>query len=303
MALFYESPDDGQERQAPGNFVSLARVGQDESDPSRAFCYVDDSGQVLVEVTLEPDGDKVQAYLCLAQTGPNAGDFIPVRPDEAVLVVFPAGDPDQAYIVGRLDDESTNLAPTVCGLSTTGPAGQVRQYRWLVTPSGQVYAVQAGGEILLQGGGAGVRIKGAQVLVDGATHLGADFASAPIPGQVAGGGSESAATAAGPFVPPQGTTLTTPPWAGNRDAIVRVKDGVQSNSATDPTFWTWKQALEVYLTAVDVFVNALSSLNPGTIAAALLVYQAARIAYAATPVPTAIEAQHKAASATHTAAD
>jgi hypothetical protein len=104
-------------------------------------------------------------------------------------------------------------------------------------------------------------------------------------------------------VPPQGTTLTTPPWAGNRDAIVRVKDGVQSNAATDPEFWTWKQALEVYLTAVDVFIQALSSLNPGTIAAALAVYQAAKLAYELTPQPTAIESQHKAASATHTAAD
>jgi len=95
---------------SPQNAVSLGRVGQDETDPSRAFCYVDDSGQVLVEVTLDPDGDKIQAYLCLAQTGPNAGDFVPVRPGEAVLVVFPSGDPDQAYIVGRLDDETTNLA-------------------------------------------------------------------------------------------------------------------------------------------------------------------------------------------------
>lgn len=289
MTMLYDSPESGRQPEAPSNFVAVGRVGQDASDPSRAFCYVDDSGQVLVEVTLDPDGDKVQAYLCLAQTGPNAGDFIPVRPDEAVLVVFPGGDPDQAYIVGRLDDESTNLAPTVCGISTTGPAGQVRQFRWVVTPAGQVYAIQAGGELLLQGGGAGVRIKGAQVLVDGACHLGADFAAAPVPGQVAGGGSESAPAAAGPFVPPQGATLTTPAFAGNAKAIVRVTDGVQSNAAIDPVFWTWRVALDVYLAA-------LATLNPVTIAAATT-------AYTAVPKPTAIESQHKAASRTHTAAD
>lgn len=302
MFMLNDSPETPA-REYAANTVALARVGQDASDPSRAFCYVDSSGQVLVEVTLDPDGDKLQAYLCLAQTGPNAGDFIPVRPDEAVLLVFPSGDPDQAYIVGRLDDESTNLAATVCGISTTGPQGQVRQFRWLVTPAGQVYAIQAGGEIVLQGGGAGVRIKGAQVLVDGACHLGADFAGAPVPGQVAGGGVESAATPAQPFVPPQGTTLTDPPWVGNRDAIVRVTDGVQSNAAIDPVFWTWKQALEVYLAAVDTFIQALATLNPGTIAAALLVYQTAKFVYDGTPQPDAIESQHKSASATHTAAD
>lgn len=267
---------------APQNFVALGRVGQDATDPSRAFCYIDDSGQVLVEITLEPDGDKVQAYLCLAQTGPNAGDFIPVRPGEAVLVAFPSGDPDQAYIVGRLDDETTNLAPTVCGLSTTGPAGQVRQYRWLVTPAGQIYAIQAGGEILLQGGGAGVRIKGAQVLIDGATHIGADFAAAPVPGQVAGGGAETAPTPAGPYVPPQGSTLTTPPFVGNAKAIVRVTDGVQANISTDTEFF-------LYLSAVNTFIVA---------AAALL-----GLPWAFPSAPSAIESQHKSASLTHTAAD
>lgn len=267
---------------APQNAVSLGRVGQDETDPSRAFCYIDDSGQVLVEVTLDPDGDKIQAYLCLAQTGPNAGDFIPVRPGEAVLVVFPSGDPDQAYIVGRLDDETTNLAPTVCGLSTTGPAGQVRQFRWLVTPAGQVYAIQAGGEILLQGGGAGVRIKGAQVLIDGATHIGADFAAAPVPGQVAGGGAETAPAPAGPYVPPQGSTLTTPPFVGNAKAIVRVTDGVQANISTDTEFF-------LYLNAVNTFIVA---------AAALL-----GLPWAFPSAPLAIESQHKSASLLHTAGD
>lgn len=303
MFLRLNDAPDAAPREYAANFVSMARVGQDATDPSRAFCYIDDSGQVLVEVTLEPDGDKVQAYLCLAQTGPNAGDFIPVRPGEAVVVIFPSGDPDQAYIVGRLDDATTNLAPTVCGITTTGPSGQVRQFRWVVTPAGQVYAIEAGGELLLAGGGAGVRIKGAQVLVDGACHLGADFAGPPTPGQVAGGGAESAPAPAQPFVPPQGTTLTDPPFVGNAKAIVRVTDGVQSNAATDPVFWAWKQALEVYLAAVDTFVQALSTLNPGTIAAALAVYQAAKIAYDLTPQPSAIESQHKAASLTHTAAD
>lgn len=281
-----DSPDAAPPREAPSNFVALASVGQDATDPSRAFCYVDSSGQVLVEVTLEPDGDKVQAYLCLAQTGPNAGDFIPVRPGEAVLVVFPGGDPDQAYIVGRLDDDSTNLAPTVCGISTTGPQGQVRQYRWLVTPAGQVYAIQAGGEILLQGGGAGVRIKGAQVLVDGACHLGADFAMAPVPGQVAGGGAETAASAAGAYVPPQGSTLTDPPFVGNAKAIVRVTDGVQSNLAIDPEFWLWVKAVNILLEVLSAMIGvpwAYPEPVPGA--------------------PMKLNAQHKSASATHTAAD
>lgn len=266
----------------PANSVSLGRVGHDSGDPSRAFCYVDDSGQVLVEVTLDPDGDKVQAYLCLAQTGPNAGDFIPVRPGEAVLVVFPGSDPDQGYIIGRLDDVTTSLAATVCGLSTTGAGGAVRQFRWLVTPGGQVYAIQAGGEVMLQAGGAGVQIKGAQVLIDGAAHLGASFALVPSPGQVAGGASETAPSPAGPFAPPQGATATTPPFVGNAKAIVRATDGVQANIATDEAFF-------IYLTALNSFVVAVAG--------------ALAIPWAYPSPPTAIESQHKGASATHTASD
>lgn len=275
---------------APQNFISLATVGQDASDPSRAFMFVDSSGQVLVECRLEPDGDKVQAYLCLAQSGPNAGDFIPVAYDDAVLLAWPDSDGGGApYLIARLNDQADPLATTVAGLSTRGPAGQVRLFRWAVTPAGQVYAIAPTGELLLAGGASGTRISGAQILTSGPTHIGADFASPPVPGQVAGGAQETTPTPAGPYVPPQGATLTTPPFVGNAKAVVRVTDGVQSNIATDPTFWTWRIALDVYLAA-------LSTLNPVTIAAATT-------AYNAVPKPTEIEAQHKGASLQHTCLD
>ncbi len=284
------------------NYVSLGVVGHDPNDPSEAFAEVVD-GQVLVEVTLSDSGDSVRAYLCMEQSGPNAGGYIPVSPGDSVIIVWPLSNYVGCYIVGRVADLENRLAGTCCGLDTYDPAGKLKQFRWLITPRGEVYAVQAGGEVLLKAGGAGVRIEGTQVLLKGATHLGADFAAPPVPGAVLTGATESASTPAQPYLPPQGATLTDPPFTGNAKAIVRVTDGVQSNAAIDPKFWAWKSALGVYLAAVDTFIQALATLNPGTIAAALLVYQAAKIAYDLTPDPTAIESQHKGASATHTCLD
>jgi len=298
----YGSPDEAPS-DPPQNFVSLATVGQEENDPSRAFLYIDSSGQALVECTLQPDGDKIQAFLCLSQSGPSAGGFVPVAYGDTVVIVWPDSDYSNAYIVARVNNADDPLAPTVAGISTTGPSGQVRLFRWLVTPAGQVYAIAPTGELLLIGGASGVKVEGEQILLNGPTHIGADFASPPVPGQVSGGSLETDPTPAGPYVPPQGSTLTTPAFVGNANAIVRVLDGVQSNAATDPVFWTWKQALGVYLAALDVYVQALATLNPVTIAAALGVYQAALLAFSLTPDPTEIESQHKSASATHTCLD
>lgn len=283
------------------NYVSLGVVGHDPSDPSEAFAVVVD-GQVLVEVTLS-GGDSVRAYLCMEETGPNAGGYIPVSPGDSVVLVWPSSNYVGCYIVGRVADLENRLAASCCGLDTYDEAtGKLRQFRWIVTRQ-RVYAVESGREVLVKAGGAGVRIEGAQVLLKGATHLGADFTTAPIPGTVADGQNETPSTAGVPYAPPQGATLTTPPFVGNLNAIVRAKDGVQSCAATDPKFWTWFNAFQVYTAAVDTLLSVIVTLNPALIAPAYTTFQTALGIYAATPKPDAIESQHKGASGTHTCLD
>jgi len=266
------------------NYVSLGVVGSDPEDPSLAFVrYVD--GQVLVEVELS-DGDGVNAYLCHSQTGASAGDYIPVEPGESVVLVWPDGQSTSPYIIARLADVERQLAGSCCGIDATGAEGRVRQFRWMRTPDGQVYAVQSGGELLLQGGGNGVRITGEQVLVSGATHLGADFTTPPAPGEVVSGDTSTPAVPAAPFVPEVAVSLAEEnPGPQLAAGIVRFKDSIESNIATDPDFWSF-----------ILTVNGLLSLTA---------------AFLAVPwpyddpetLPKSLKPQHTTASTTHTAND
>jgi hypothetical protein len=236
------------------NYVSLGTVGHDPEDPSLAFVRVVD-GQVLVEVELAGDGDAVNAYLCHSQTGASAGDYIPVEPGESVVLVWPDGQASSPYIIARLADVERQLAGSCCGLDTSSPTG-VRQFRWLRTPAGQIYAVQSGGEMLLEG--SSVRITGAQVLLNGETHLGADFTTPPIPGQPLDG-TETSPTAPGtPFIPDLLPSLATiPPTEPLQRAngIVRFSDEIEANVLTDPDFMAWVAAANGVLTLAAVLVG------------------------------------------------
>jgi preprotein translocase subunit Sec61beta len=229
------------------NYVSLGTVGLDPEDPSLAYVRVV-NGQVLVEVELAGDGDAVNAYLCHSQTGASAGDYIPVEPGESVVLVWPDGQASSPYIIARLADVERQLAGSCCGLSTVTGGTTVRQFRWLRTPAGQIYAVQSGGEMLLEG--SSVRIKGAQVLLDGTVHLGADFATQPVPGAPLDGTETSPSVPAVPFVPPLAPSLATTPTAPQASAgILRFSDAIEANLLTDPEFMAWVAAANVILTA------------------------------------------------------
>jgi len=235
------------------NYVSLGTVGLDPEDPSLAFVRVVD-GQVLVEVELAGDGDAVNAYLCHSQTGAVAGDYIPVEPGDAVVLVWPDGQAASPYIIARLADVERQLAGSCCGLATTSPG--VRQFRWLRTPTGQIYAVQSGGEMLLEG--SSVRITGAQVLLNGETHLGADFLTPPVPGQPIGGTASSPSVPAAPFVPDLLPSLATIPPAEllqRAQGIVRFSDEIEANVLTDPDFIAWLAAANGVLTLAAVLVG------------------------------------------------
>lgn len=236
------------------NYVSLGTVGHDPEDPSLAFVRVVD-GQVLVEVELAGDGDAVNAYLCHSQTGASAGDYIPVEPGESVVLVWPDGQASSPYIIARLADVERQLAGSCCGLVTSTASG-VRQFRWLRTPAGQIYAVQSGGEMLLEG--SSVRITGAQVLVNGETHLGADFTAPPIPGQPLDGTESTPTTPAAPFVPDLLPSLATIPPATLlqcANGIVRFSDQIEANLATDPEFMAWVAAVNALLTILAGLVG------------------------------------------------
>ena len=268
------------------NHVSLGVVAHDPEDPSLAFVRIE-NGQVLVEVELAGDGDAVNAYLCHSSTGASAGDYIPVEPGESVVIVWPdaLGSP---YIIARLADVERSLAGSVAGIDTAGPAGFVRQFRWLRTPDGQIYVVQSGGEMLLEGGGAGVRITGAQVLLNGATHLGADFTTPPVPGEAVSGQESTPSVPAAPFIPTPDFSLSLddpPPGPQLKNGIVRFADGVEANLLTDPTFFGFILTVNGLLSLTAAFLGVPWPYDdPETL-------------------PKQIKSTHVTASTTHTAND
>lgn len=238
------------------SYVSLGEVGYDPEDPTLAFVRRED-GQLLVEVTTN-DNNTVNAYLCHQQTGPGAGDYTPVQPGEKVVLMWPDGDAIP-YIVARLADLERQLVNQVCGVDTATPLGQlelVRQFRWMRTVDGQVFAIEAGGEMLLKGGGTGVRVSGQQVVVDsgaGGVHLGADFTSPPAPGPVVGG-EEPVSIPAVPYIPIPDISLSLEPQPPQlRDGIVRFQDPVEANALTDDAFFEYWLAVYAVLSAAAVF--------------------------------------------------
>ena len=238
------------------NNVSLGVVAHDPEDPSLAFVRFE-SGQVLVEVELSGDGDAVNAYLCHSTTGAGAGDYIPVQPGESVVLVWPDSN-GTPYIVARLADVERSLAGTVCGIDTAGPGGFVRQFHWMRTPDGTIYAVQSGGEMLLQGGGVGVRISGTQVLLNGSTHLGADFTTPPIPGMAITGQDVSPDIPPTPFIPEPGfspSLADPPPGPQLLNGIVRFQDAVEANFFTDPNFFGFILTVNGLLSLTAAFLG------------------------------------------------
>lgn len=232
------------------NYVSLGRVGYDPEDPSLAYVRRQ-NGQYIAEVTLD-DGDPVNAYLCHQQAG-GGGDYLPVEPDECVVILWPNGFAESPYVVARLADLEKALPASVCGIDTSTKVGQlelVRQFRWVRTPTGQIYAVQSGGEMLLQAGGTGMRLEAAQIVLNGGVHLGADFTTPPIPGDVVGGVAPVTVPAA-PFIPLPDASLSLEPQPPQlRDGIVRFQDPVEANVFTDPDFFGFLIALNAIITTV-----------------------------------------------------
>jgi hypothetical protein len=263
--------------------LALATVGGGDDEPE-IWARIQ-GRKVLVNVVLQTggSGDEVVAECDPAWLGE-------LHPGAVVLLGLVNADPNNSYILARVDIDSDGVPDEVCGVSTGAaiaadidvtpePIVPLPLWSWVRTRDGRLYALEtgAGGDLLLHSG-ASVELKAAgQVHVSGPMVVGAGLATPPI-GAMAGVEDVADGTVPGvPGVPDPPTphaNPTTPPYAGDADAVVRAKDQIQSGMAVDPAFW-------LHAAAVDTFLVAVSSLNPATIAAAKLIFDAV-------PKPTSV---------------
>lgn len=263
----------------PENYLSYGTLGH--TDYSPAFARVE-SDQVLVEVTLVPSGEEVVARVDVA----DGAWYGPIEYGQHVVVGFPGGSSAEPVVLGRVSDSAWPFPAEVCGVSTRAGLG-APQFAFFRTGAGQLIAIESGdgADVLVSSGGS-IRLKapvGEQILLDGRTHLGADFTEQPT-GATVGPAGETVPGTSGvphvpaPHVPLPGPPAPMPPFVGPGEGLVRVKDLVQSDITTDPVWWAFINGLW-----------AIPAIGP--------VLQAAGIV-----LPTALSSHHKEGSH-HTASD
>lgn len=276
----------GSRHSARGDsWVIVATVGHEGESADRWVCH--ESGQVLVEVTQRTGGSPGQFSRARVAAGVAYEDF---AWGEQVVIVQVGGNDTHMVIVGSLRSLLTAAPATVAGIDTGATEAPQRgdqtagpAFTYLRTRPGRLLAVETGdlADVMVHSG-AGVEIAGTVLHLSGLVHLAAGFSVPPTPPTI--GVPELPDLGAGvgvvpgvpgtPFVPVVGGNPTTPPYAGVLDGLVRAKDRYQSAAGVDPGMWIW-------LSAVDVFLKALGTFNPVTIAAALVVYNAV-------PIPTSL---------------
>lgn len=259
------------------NFVSYAEVGHwDDTlgvpEPNPQYARIE-QGQAWIECTLRPDGDQIVARLALPSAEDGAGWYIPLQIGARVVVEMVKGNPQTAVITGRMWDATYRIPDVVAGVQTGAVGAQVARvgvpaplWQFIMTPVGQLLAIEtgAGGDVLIHtGAGGGVHVKADSpqaVHVEGITHLGSGPTTPPVGATVGPAGAQVPGTpmvprppVLVPHVPPVAPPgPINPPFVGDRDAIVRVKDAVQSDATIDPTFWTWLAAVDVLLKTIGL---------------------------------------------------
>lgn len=303
--------DSGRVRRAmsnvPETYVKVATVGHRDRNP--AYARIEES-QVWVECTVQPDGCEVVARLGLAGAGDGYGSYVPLDMGCRVLLEYPDGDPNDPVIAQRLNDATYPMPDAVAGMST-GQAGATTpgaiagapQFHFIKTRAGHLFALETGegGDVLHHAGGS-IELKvgdSSAIHLDGTVHLGEGFATPPVPGSVAPGNQQTAATPGVPHEPTPVTAQQNPLTAAQgkpADAIVRLKDGVLSNASIDTAFWGW-------VAAVSAFLDTAST-TP-TLAAANAAYKLAMTGLSLVPAvgPTSQDARHNTSGAKHTASD
>lgn len=277
-----------QTRGFPKNFISYATVGHYDSTP--AYARVEE-GDVMVECTLVPDGDEIVARLDL-DTVDGGANYFPVSYGQRLIIGFPNGENGDPVVLGRCSDKSWPFPDEVAGVQTNLglPAPAVNgapHFAFIKTQDGQLIAIESGdgADVLIHSGGSTqIRVApGEQNLITGRTHIGsqAEFTVPPIGASVGPDGFITQGVQGQAFIPlPNLNTQITgvtpgyapvpipPPQLSPdlvpipADGIVRMKDDVQANTATDPIFFS-------YLSLVDTLVRALGNANLPAIATAL----------------------------------
>lgn len=251
------------------NFLNWGKVGYIDAlttlpEPTPNFVRIE-NGQVLVECTVEPSGDKIVARLGLDGAGEGFGEYTPLTFGCRVVIEFIKGNPGNAVITARVHDGNCRMPDDVAGVITGAVASPVRgvpapapMWKFIKLGIGQLLAIetQAGGDILMHSAGQ-VEIKCGDLPTDGihlngTTHLGAAPVTPPVGATSGPAGETIPGVPAVAFVPIPATPSTPAPpntiapYVGNADGIIRAKDGVQSTAAVDPAFWTWILAVHAH---------------------------------------------------------
>jgi hypothetical protein len=282
------SPDPARLRRALSppqrNFLNWGKVGYREGttdipEPTTKFVRIE-NGQVLVECTVEPGGDKIVARLGLTGAGDGFGDYIPLEFGCRVVIEYIKGNPANAVITAALHDGRCSMPDDVSGVQTGAATAKGRgvsvaapMWRFIKMGAGQLLAIetQANGDMLFHSAGS-VEIKSgsspAQAIhLNGATHLGVGPLTPPVGARVGPAGVTVPGVPAVAHIPiPKLPTVPVvppkiAPFIGNDDSIIRAKDMVQSHILVDPVFWAWIAAAGTALASIGVLVPIPLSLH------------------------------------------
>lgn len=239
-------------------YISYGEVGHADETPS--YAWIDSTERVYVEVTLRPSGDEVVARLDTGTCG-EGGFYMGLHYGAKVVVAFPGGTGGEPVIIGRVNDRNWPFPESVCEVSSRGALGELPTFAFLKTAHGQLLAIETGadGDVLVHSG-ASVEVKasaGGQILLNGRTHLGHGPVTPPTGDTVGPAGEITPGTPATPHEPTPGTNVILlpgealapngQPWPA--EGIMRFKDGVQCNAVSDSVFWTWLNAVHLWITS------------------------------------------------------
>lgn len=264
---------EGRHIDNPGDqHIALGTIGSGDSDIWARI----EGRKAMVEVRLESGAIDDQT---IVEVEPHQLGRLHLG--QTVLLGFVNGDPSNAYLIGIVDVVSDGIPDTVCRITTGAalagdvdvqppPMVPLPLLAWAVTSDGRPWALEAGGDVLVHSK-AGMELRAAgTVHVAAPMAVGFGFTAPPVAPTA---GVEDVGTGEMPGIPGAAappnpiSNPTTPPYAGDQDAVVRAKDAFQSNMAIDNVFWTWVVALEAFLTVVG-------GGNPATFAAAYATYTA-----------------------------
>lgn len=236
--------------------VDIGRIGHE--DASQAWMRLEGQ-QAWVEVTLR-NGEEIVASVADEVRDLSLGD--------TVVIVYVDGDPGQAQVVTRRNDNTAPMAASVAGVSTgaaatkaDGAVGPAPTFTFARTRDGRLFALETGdgGDILLHSGGD-VHIKAGATHIEGAVRLGAGPLTPPVGSKVAPENGETPGVPMVPFLPLPGVNATIPPYVGFANGVVRASDEYQSNPVIDPDFFAKLNGL---LAMFELWATALPLLEPG----------------------------------------